>query len=72
MLPASLSFKEPPCHKRKVKFLCSSLPFPDERLLSDKAVLSTLSQVSVLPFSAFPKRMLGPGFSIVHGIKSHL
>lgn len=44
--PASLSFKEPPHHKRKVKLPCSSLPFPDGRLLS----------------VSFPKRMLGPGF----------
>lgn len=44
--PASLNFKEQPCHKRKVKLLCSSLPFSDGRLLSDKAVLS------VPPFSA--------------------
>lgn len=41
--PASLSFKEPPHHKHKVKLLCSSLPFPDRRLLSDKAVSPTLS-----------------------------
>lgn len=46
MLPASLSFKEPPHHKRKVKLPCSSLPFPNGILLS----------------VSFPKRMLGPGF----------
>lgn len=40
---ASLSFKEPPHHKHKVKLLCSSQPFPDGKLLSDKAVSPTLS-----------------------------